>query len=603
VSRKWGPPQTDTELLKNLWQLLYGAVNNKDLDAGEAKLIERTTTLRNELHRLQQDKSRLTTALQAKAQELLLDLVEAHDSSEKRGHVLGEFQTIFEESKGRIDFPARQLIELIMEIGDLFSDDAAFDRTFETVLGLAQERDSRETAGRMLLQRGMQLLEHHRPYEAIPYLGRAQQQLALRECRGEFVTALALCSGAYEAAGLLWAAHASMLLAASQALQEFWEDGTVTTQAHGCLRRLAWLELQLGRVPCVLAWIQTAAATERAINFDSARRESLRNERMHLDLALGVLLLKTDFFDLKELAALPATLERFHLEFSWIALLYALGYEDRLRADKVFSEEETPERVFAVFTQAVTQTEARDLPQPEFLHRRKLRMESFVLGCTVSVEVANQDQSVFLAEAILAALEAFLATSLDAPLLPYTPRLNITIVPTDFLSKQLEWTASEEEAHIEIRHPEEGVSVQAIHDLMPELIIMITTRLAMPADITHFETLFRDEQAMGRALCITNIGVTTNNILGKEPQLRLTDWAAKSGEVLPLQRAEPWMPRQALPPPEKGKAPPVFGTGDVPSELIDTEKLKHRDRKVVSLIEHSVMGQGGMARSRLHRVP
>jgi hypothetical protein len=69
----------------------------------------------------------------------------------------------------------------------------------------------------------------------------------------------------------------------------------------------------------VLACIQTAAAIERAIDLDSTRKESLRNEWMHLDLALGILLLKTDFFDLKGLAALPAALEQFHLEFSWTA--------------------------------------------------------------------------------------------------------------------------------------------------------------------------------------------------------------------------------------------------------------------------------------------
>jgi len=264
----------------------------------------------------------------------------------------------------------RRLIDLIIEMGEVFSDDAAFDSTFEMVVELAQERESRGTIGRMLLKRGMQQFHHQRPYEAIRFLGRAQQQLALREYRGEFVTALAVCSAAYEAAGLLWAAHASMLLAASQALEEFSEDGTVTRQAHACLRRLAWLELQLGRVPCVLTWIQTAAAVEHAIDFDSARRESLRNEWMHLDLALGILLLKTDWFDLRGLAGLPATLDELHLEFAWMLLLYALGYEDRLRADKIVPEQEGPDEIRTRFTQVLTQTDARDLPQPDFLDKQ-----------------------------------------------------------------------------------------------------------------------------------------------------------------------------------------------------------------------------------------
>ena len=167
-----------------------------------------------------------------------MDLVEVHDKQEERQHVLTAFQIIFAQSQGLVDFPTRELIDLITEIGELFPFDTAFEKTFEAVLAVAQERDGQATAGRMLLRRGTQLLEQHQPYEAIRTLGRAQQRLALRECRGEFVTALALCARAYEAAGLLWAAHASMLLATSQALRDFWEDGTVTKQAYACLRRL-----------------------------------------------------------------------------------------------------------------------------------------------------------------------------------------------------------------------------------------------------------------------------------------------------------------------------------------------------------------------------
>ena len=257
----------------------------------------------------------------------------------------------------------------------------------------------------------------------------------------------------------------------------------------------------------------------------------------------------------------------------------------------MFPDDETPENVLNVFTQAVNQTEATDLPRPDFLDKQKLQLQSSVLGCTVSLEVPNQDQSLFLAEAILAALEAFLATSLDAPLLPYTPKLTIKIIPTDFLTKPLEWTISKEHAHIEIRHPKEGTNGQTVHDLLPELIITITTRLAVPADMAHFETLFRDEQAMGRALCLTSIGITTGNILGKEPKLRLPDWTDNSGETFPLRRTEPWRVEQAVPPPRTGT--PQFGAGDAPTDLLDIEKLKHRDRKVISLINIPLWDKAG----------
>jgi hypothetical protein len=153
----------DIELLKNLWQLLYSAVNNNDLDAAAVKLAVRTATLKQELQRLQQEKMRPTTALQAKAHHLFIDLFEAHDNKQQLKTVLTEFRTIFEQSKGLVNFPARKLIDLLMELGEAFPLDNVFDEIFEAVLVLAQERDSSATAGRMLLRRGMQKLEHDQP--------------------------------------------------------------------------------------------------------------------------------------------------------------------------------------------------------------------------------------------------------------------------------------------------------------------------------------------------------------------------------------------------------------------------------------------------------
>src|SRR5580704_16545113 len=75
-----------------------------------------------------------------------------------------------------------------MEVGELLPVSEAFDDIFEAMLTLAHERDSNATAGRMLLRRSMQKLGNHQPYEAVRLLGRAQQHLALRECRPERVT-------------------------------------------------------------------------------------------------------------------------------------------------------------------------------------------------------------------------------------------------------------------------------------------------------------------------------------------------------------------------------------------------------------------------------
>jgi hypothetical protein len=584
---------TDIGLLKNLWQLLHTAVNNNDLDGVAVRFAERTAIVKQELQRLQHDKNRPTTALQARAQYLLIDLVEANGNNDQLKAVLTEFQTIFVESKGLVNFPARDLIDLVMELGEVFPFNNAFDKIFEDVLTVAQERDSSATAGRMLLRRGMQKLDHDQPYEAIRLLGRAQQHLTLRECNDELVTTLALCAQAYEAAGLLWAARASMLLATSQALMEFSEEGTVTRQAFACLRRLTWLELQLGRVSCVLAWVESTVLFSHTIKLNTQEREALHSEWMHVDLTLGLLLLKTEFFDLKHVTNLAAALGQFRLDFSWIALLYILGHEDWLRAEKVFPENETSEDVLGVFTDAVNTIEPTDLPgAPEFLDKRKIELRSSVLGCGIIAELPNQNRSLFLAEAILSALEAFLATSLQTNLLPYAPNLRVKIIPTDFMAKPLEWTILEDQALIEIRHStDESIDVPALRELLPDLIIRITMQLAMPIDLAHVETLFRDEQAMGRAMNLTHVAISVGNILGNNPKLRLTDWVSSNTEAFRVRRAQPWNEGHTSFQKQLRKPPPVPGTGDPPTELLDTEKLKHRDFKVVSLINIPLWNQ------------
>ncbi len=585
----------DIELLKNLWQLLYTAANNNNLDATSAKLAERTAFLKQEILRLQQDKTRPTAALQARAQQLFVDLVESRGNQLQLKKVLGQFRTILKKSKGLIDFPARELVDLLMELGEAIPLNDTFDEVFEATLGLAQERDSSATAGRMLLRRGMQKLEHNQPYEAVRLLGRAQPRLAFRECRGELVTAFALCARAYEAAGLLWAARASMLFATGQALKEFNEEGVFTRQAYACLRRLTWIELQLCRVPCALAWIETAAIFRRTIKLSATHQEAFRNEWLHIDFTLGVLLLRTEFFNLKDLIRLPVVLERLGLDFSWIGLLYGLGHEDRLRADKILPGDETPDDVLSTFTDAVNKTDPGDLPQaPEFLDGRKLELRSSVLGCAITAEVPNQNRSLFIAEAILSALEAFLATSLGSTLLPYTASLGLKIIASDFLAKSLEWTILDSPPVIEIRHPtDDTFDFRALQDLLPELIITIMSHVALPTDVAHLKTLFRDEQAMGRAIALTNIALCIGNILGHNPKLRLADWVPSDAETFPLRRTQPWNYGQVSSTEQIAHAPLTFGTGDPPAELLDTEGLKHRDRKVISLINIPLWNKAG----------
>jgi hypothetical protein len=453
-------------------------------------------------------------------------------------------------------------------------------------MNIAREREGDAVVGRMLLQRGLQKLDNDQPYEAIRLLGRSQQLLAIRECRRELISAYAACSHAYEKASLLWAARSSMLFATTQALNLFHEEGTFTRQAQACLLRLPWIELQLGRVPCALAWIETAALLSQTISLDADEQEALRNQWMHLDFTIALLLLKTDFFDTKRLTHLAPTLDRLALHFSWIALLYVLGHESKLRDENVFPETENPQEVSATFAEAVRRVEVGDLPDaPIFLDRQKIELKSSVLGCAISVELPNQNRSMFLAEGILSAVEAFLSTSLHGNFLPYAANLRIKLIPSEFASKPLEWSIDQSRSLIEIRHLTGAVDdYTELPELFTQLVLQITSAIAVATDSNQLDSFVGEEKALVRSLSLIGVATSIGNILGSSPKLRLTDWETADGEIFPQLRSEPWNYGQSSPADADISRPAQSKKqGGLPLTF-DTEQLKHRDFTVMSVI-------------------
>ena len=362
-------------------------------------------------------------------------------------------------------------------------------------------------------------------------------------------------------------------------------------QALACLRKLIWIELQLGRVPWVIALIDTFLALSGAAKKDEERQKSLEEEWMHIDGALGFLILKTPLLELKRLSALPHVLNTLQLKMAEMALLYVLGYEDRLRSEGYIPEDQNAEAVKEFFKAWYRQPGLRDLPDPELLDTQAVELHSAVMGCDISVTVSNENPSLFLAEAVLAGLEGFLATSLDAPLMPLTPRLQIKFVARDFLDVPFEFEVlSGPNTVIEVRH-RRGEQLfdnsEDTKDKQVELISTVTAYIAAPPGDGRefFETLIGKERSVGRALLASNTTTAIYNILGDKPKIRVTDWKSDDGEVFPLKRSKAWNYEiSELRAVVAGTVRPTPGTGEVSAELFDVEQIKHRDRKVVSLV-------------------
>ena len=312
----------DLEKLVNLWLLLNAAVWLSLLETDKAKLADRTLKLEAALRRLSTETERPNNALLAKVHLILMGLHEAFGSEEKTESIFRQLQEVIEADHDNPAFPFGFLLQIIQELDSLFPDNERLDPIFECVVRLTAERASKGTAGCLLLRRGCEKFQSSHRYEAIRLLGRAQENLTMEEYAEEFIRSLVVCAFAYESAGLLWAARRNMLVAASVTLTGFAKHGTIVSGCLDSLKRLTWLELQLGRIPHALCWIELQELIAGHLALQGQDLDRFRRDLAHQDVVLGLLLLKTDTASLKELDFMPQILDRMGLCSSWMALLF-----------------------------------------------------------------------------------------------------------------------------------------------------------------------------------------------------------------------------------------------------------------------------------------
>lgn len=590
----------ELEKLYNLWTLLVPTVARGQLDKEKAKIKKRTETLRTGLKKLADDETRPSSSLRAKTELVLMEFFNHRGNPELQSKLFSELKLILKEVEGLTSYPLETITRIITEImGEVISDNEEFDDLFELVVDIKQRRTSEAEVGKTLLKRGYQKLRGNKNYDAIKLLGRSQLHLAKRENRPEFAEAIAGCGFAYWSVGLLWAARANFIAAANQAMSEFTEDGDIIPATLAYLRKIVWIELQLGRVPCILQWLDSANVIAGYVLFDDEEgKKNFLEEIKSIDLILAIFFLKTDFWELKWLYFLPTVLEIQGLNHSWMALLYALGYEEYLRKENVIPNTESNESVKKYFNDWLNQPTNLQLPeQGEFHRKQKITLKSVILGCEISVETPNKLETLYFAETLLGALEAFLATCIDKHVIPHRSDFKIKIVPSEIIGGTLDYQMIEidDEFVLEIKCSSnifgKTKDERAVfNDWLRNFILEIGLKILIVGDIHLFvEELIKDELGFGRALSFAEVEIPIENILGKSPKFKLSDWKPKDlAEKFSLKINSPWNYGVRIDNNKKIEvkiSEPKYGTGESPEDLFDFEKLKHTDIKSKSVID------------------
>ena len=587
----------EVELLLNLWLLLVPSVTAGRIYAQDAKIESRRQRLASMLESIVANPTRLNNALQARTGLMLMRITQACHTGQidQLESVWRDLSQIVDESAVVSAYPLERLSAIVIEMGEHI-DSPAFDALYEKVVDAIRQRRSDGEAGEAYTERGMQKLQQEKPYEAIKWLGRAEELLTKEEFRAELVRVLILSSYAYERVGLLWAARNKALATVERTLSVFDEQGEVIPPALLALQRLVWIELQLGRIPNVLSAMTLASIVFSHLNQSEDRQEMYGEELQMQEAVLGIHLLNIPFSALSEATRLPDALERLGLLNARVALLFALGYEQTLREEGYIPDSGSPSAVQTFFEQWQDQPAAKDIsPHPVLGDGTTSFLRSIILGSEIVVETPTNVISLGIAESILGALESLLATSDETDVMPHRERMTIVVRTSDRLEGVPQLLFADDSDHAEIVHQAdwEYRTVRERQDYtewIRESLVQILCRLLIIKDASSWmEKVAGQERGFSRAVNFGDVLTLGKNVFGAKQQLRLSDWLESEDKSWSVLRDRPWRVATVSSVGTGGSSEsPKFGTGSPPEDLLDRSGIKHTDRFVLSPIDISL---------------
>ncbi|WP_138511596.1 ATP-binding protein [Maricaulis alexandrii] len=599
-----GHPQ-DYELVSNVITSLVSGQRYGLLSPADADVDRRYQSLLERLVPISTDNTRKNSALYAKSLMAGLKLVLCMGDAEQTDEALGEWKEIFNLAPRMGEFPFEKNVEVFQQLGDALGHLPAYSSAFEVMLAGLETRRTEAEGGKVLLKRGLQQVRADSPYEAIRTLGRAMQRLIKFEHRGELTLALLGVASAYQAVGLSWAAHSTLLAAASTSLRVLTVDEHYTEAPLSAVLELVWTCCRLGRPIdavkyLILADRITALLAQRGMT-ESQIKEYRENRRI-VDGVIGMLIMKLSSDQIVEAAPLVDVLEGMDLIGAAMSLIYVLG-ED-LVADGYFPPETDQDSVDEFFEMLEAQPAREDIPSTvELGAGGEAKFQSPVMGVSWTVTADSDRHSSQVAQALLGSIEAFFATSTGGDAVPHISQVEMRVRRAEASDDRppLGFVIGDGAPLMDIvlnanfdpvDHAQDGVIETFLRDVIGTLI----PRIMFIEDAEKYlARIAGDEEGFGRSLAFSNIVTPISNLIDHEdedilqnsPNLRFAPTKRRITECRDRRAAR--RPKSATHEPK----PIEFGEGEPPADMPDFENLKHTNRKVVSIIDVDAWDNAG----------
>jgi hypothetical protein len=585
----------DQERLLNLNQLLITLERRNLVPSDRSRGTQRRQALVAHLKTLEADEVRPNNALFARMLRTFVNLTDAvvEGGAPALSAAWADLKEIAENSRQLGQFPFISLSGMVHEMSDLF-DTPEFDRLYELVVDVERQRVSDGEAGESFRSRGRQKLRNEKPYEAIRWLGRAEELFVKEEYQRQLILTLLDGSYAYESAGLLWAARNKLIVAIERAFRMFQSEGEMPGVARHCLRRLIWIEMQLGRIPQILQAIVWTRFCEGLMKSTGRSDTQSEQETMLLQAVLSIHFLNVPFSRISALEQLPDALARLHLDMPRLAVLYALGHEKRVNEEGFAESPKNTKDMLDLFERWQDQAAREDLPgEPSLNDGPRAMVRSIILGAEFVVDCPTDPASIGVAESLLGAIEAFLATSDEEDIFPHAEKTVIRVrkAKEQTTGPSFAWIDNAAGVNAEIVTGESvdfqnGEALTQFTDFLCEATLAVAARQFIIRDAEAWmKKVAGEERGLARAAMLGNLVAIGRSLFGDDAKVRLSDWVGKDDKHYDCLRDQHWRPNRPAVKRDGPEEPIKLGDGLPPEELMDTSQRKHTQRKVFSPID------------------
>ncbi|QOG03481.1 hypothetical protein [Flavobacterium sp. MDT1-60] len=472
-----------------------------------------------------------TSSLEAETYLCLNTIFENIRKKQDCDNLFLKLHEIIIQVEGHLSYPFEQIYKSIQVFGQIFPNSDMYDALIEECAKVNGKRNSDLATSDIYIKRAIEKFKAKLYQDSIKFLGKAIVKLSKNESKKQLILSLRMLSISYRNIGLLWASHNCLIFACSLSLKTWFKEGYLDNETYYIAIELAKNEILLGRIPSLLCVCELINVLSKLIDVDDEEnRQGIFNDETlrFIDITLANRFLNSN--EHKEFELIPDVLSYLNLEFSTDALLYKLGYVEKIieSVDNVdFKSPDLDDFMSSIASQPIKE---QFVYKTDFVSSDEIVLYSKVLGTNTELRFKKDEELFFISEAFLAFIESFFSTSLNE-IMPTTENVFINLIQNSNIDiiKLLPQEKSNEFT-IEVNKFnffERKFSDELWRNLLDFLSNLMQQNFLVKDVKMFLDNLFNKEEVFQRVSMVFSHDIFCRDFYGEKPKIFLENWYDK----------------------------------------------------------------------------